>query len=102
MPSRSIRAVLSAKRRVIGVATLAAVALFVLGQILAITVAKELAWVGVAGVVIAFVASAFAYHGLKCPRCAGNLGPVVGSGFFAVPKRLRYCPYCSTDLDDPV
>lgn len=102
MPSRSIRAVLSAKRRALGLATVAGVALFVLGQILAINVAKELAWVGLAGVLIAFIVSAFAYYSIKCPRCRGNLGTVVGAGLFAVPKKLRYCPYCSADFDDPV
>lgn len=102
MPSRSIRAVLTAKRRVGGVALLAGVALLVLGEILTVTIAKELFWVGLAGVGVAFVASAFSFYGLKCPRCRGNLGPTVGVGFFAIPKRLRYCPYCSVDLDAPV
>ncbi len=65
---------------------------------------RELAWVGLAGVVIAFGVGFFAMYGIKCPRCRGNLGTVIGAagGFFAVPKKLRYCPYCSVDFDVPV
>jgi hypothetical protein len=34
-----------------------------------------------------------------CPRCHGNLAPLV-MGWFSVDKRLRFCPYCGGGLDD--
>jgi hypothetical protein len=54
------------------------------------------------GFVIAFVTMLCAYSvGFRCPKCRCNLGVLVlQRGGFRVDKRLRFCPYCGTGLDD--
>ena len=40
---------------------------------------------------------------VQCPRCRGALGRVAAQfSPFQFPKRLRFCPYCSLDLDSPL
>lgn len=39
----------------------------------------------------------------RCPWCRGNLGPLMaGAGWWRVSPKVRFCPYCGTDLDDPI
>ncbi|HYH65526.1 MAG TPA: hypothetical protein VD866_12590 [Urbifossiella sp.] len=39
----------------------------------------------------------------RCPWCRGNMGPLMtNSGWWRMNPKVRFCPYCGTDLDDPV
>ncbi len=38
--------------------------------------------------------------GLTCPKCRGNLGPVITRySAFSVPPKLKHCPFCGLDFD---
>jgi hypothetical protein len=54
------------------------------------------------GFAVAFVGAMIGYHGgLRCPRCRGNLGPLVMvDGGLRVSRRLGFCPYCGCGLDE--
>ena len=49
-----------------------------------------------------------AYHVImiRCPHCSKPLGHLARSpidfSLFRFPKRVRFCPYCMTDLEDEV
>jgi hypothetical protein len=51
---------------------------------------------------VAFVAGMVAqFVGFLCPRCRGNLAPtLLRYGWFSVDRRVRFCPYCGTGLDE--
>ncbi len=54
---------------------------------------------GVAVALVAWVAGC--YVCLWCPRCRGNLGPMLlRAGLRGLAWRMRFCPYCGTGLDD--
>ena len=40
----------------------------------------------------------------KCPRCKGSLYGLVGNIAFPLfrQKRVRYCPYCGVNFDEPL
>ncbi|MFO0796508.1 MAG: hypothetical protein U0804_03465 [Gemmataceae bacterium] len=39
----------------------------------------------------------------RCPWCRGNLGVLLTQkGVWRTDPKVRFCPYCGTDLDDPV
>lgn len=39
----------------------------------------------------------------RCPWCRGNLGALLSQkGLWRMDPKVRFCPYCGTDLDDPV
>ena len=55
--------------------------------------------------VVVFVATVFAVQKLlfRCPWCRGNLGALLSQkGLWRIDPKVRFCPYCGTDLDDPV
>jgi hypothetical protein len=43
----------------------------------------------------------YAFLGIRCPNCKGNLGYVaMSSGTpFSISKKLKYCPSCGIDMD---
>ena len=55
-------------------------------------VALAIAWLTVMGTFVI---------GIRCPFCRGRLTQLVfHSGFFGVSPRVRFCPYCGTNLDE--
>jgi hypothetical protein len=56
------------------------------------------------GFAIAFVANMVGYFGaLRCPRCRGNLGPLLmpqERRWFSVVHSVCFCPYCGSSLDE--
>jgi hypothetical protein len=52
--------------------------------------------------VLAFVAGAlYLLFRVRCPRCRGPIGQVIGSsgGPFSISPRVRFCPLCGVALD---
>lgn len=51
---------------------------------------------------VMLVASMIAqYVALRCPRCSGNLGTLIMQCWrLAVDRRIRFCPFCGTGLDE--
>jgi hypothetical protein len=58
--------------------------------------------VGLPPFVLSFAVTLFGqWAWLRCPRCKGNLAPLISwHGGRQVSQRLRYCPYCGGDLDE--
>lgn len=55
--------------------------------------------------VVVFVGTLIAGQKLlfRCPWCRGHLGPLLTQkGVWRIDPKVRFCPYCGTDLDDPV
>jgi hypothetical protein len=74
-------------------------AIFVLGLILAQEV-KPLFILAVAGVGLGFVSLYIFRFNTRCPQCKGNLATTINMGNpFSVSIKIKYCPYCSVDLD---
>ena len=53
------------------------------------------------GAVVFAICILLVMYTLKCPRCEGNLGQATMnySSPFSIGKAIRYCPFCSVDLD---
>jgi hypothetical protein len=53
------------------------------------------------GFAVFFVSMFYAFWGIRCPRCRGNLGYIVMyfSSPFSISKKIKYCPFCGIDLD---
>ena len=53
------------------------------------------------GAVVFAICILLVMYKLKCPCCEGNLGQATMnySSPFSIDKTIRYCPFCSVDLD---
>ena len=59
--------------------------------------------VALAGFVMAFGALVYLLMGLSCPKCKGRLGQLIMScGWsFRISSKLKFCPYCGVQFDEP-
>jgi len=88
---------------------LAGVGLIVAGVAVPLLAGAEVAGMAMAAVVVpgvlvfVVVVVVGQQYLFRCPWCRGNMGPLMShSGWWRVSPKVRYCPYCGTDLDDPV
>jgi hypothetical protein len=53
---------------------------------------------GILFVLVLIYANLFAFW---CPRCGGNWGTLAlrGAWLFTIESRIRYCPFCGSDID---
>lgn len=76
------------------------IALFIAGMALS-TVTPWLALLGLAGFAVGFLANAYGWaFAFRCLVCRVSWGYLaMHSGAFFIDKKIRYCPFCGTDVD---
>jgi hypothetical protein len=96
------RALLDRRMRWIGGAMYTGGGLFFAGILLGMVLGQDpVLAVSLPGFAVMFVVGIVAqFIGLRCPRCRGNLAPLVMQrGWLSVDRRLSLCPYCGGRLD---
>lgn len=97
------RTQLDRRLRWIAGATYVGAGLFLVGILIGVVFGRDpVLVISLPGFAVAFVASMSAHFGgLRCPRCRGNLGPLVMQfPGLSVDRRVCFCPYCGGGLDE--
>jgi phage FluMu protein Com len=100
----TIREELTRTKRRIFIVAYAGFAVFVGGIVLGTVHGGPPHPIAIVGFFIAFAAMMSAYIILKCPKCKAHMGLfLVQSGNpFGVQKKMKFCPYCGTDIDETI
>jgi len=52
------------------------------------------------GLAVGIFGLIYASFGIKCPKCKQGWGYMaLYGGFFSIPKRVKFCPFCGYDID---
>ena len=56
--------------------------------------------VGLVGLAIGIFGTIYSAYAIKCPKCKEGWGHMAWyGGFFSIPKRVKFCPFCGYDID---
>ena len=94
---------LNRRMRWVGGTMYAGLGLFLAGIALGAAVGGQpLLAVSLPGFAVAFaVGMVSQFTAFRCPRCRGNLAPLVMQrGWLSVDPSVRFCPYCGRGLDE--
>ena len=96
----TIRQELSRRKRKIMIIGYSGLAFTIIGVMLS-DKSQGLPLLPLIGFVVFAVCVLQVMYTIKCPRCGGNLGQASMnySSPFSIGKAIRYCPFCSADLD---
>jgi hypothetical protein len=96
----TIRDVINRRKRKAAIVTYAGFALLMLGALAAVA-NESLVVLALPGFAIFMGGTLFLYYGIRCPRCRARVGHVVNFHWnpFAVPPKMRFCPFCGVALD---
>jgi hypothetical protein len=62
---------------------------------------EVLTYISFGGLAVILFAWAYAFYGIKCPKCKERWGfmAMYGGGFFSISKKIRFCPFCGCNVD---
>ncbi len=97
----TIRQILNRTKRRVVTLWFVCFGLFILGPIVFSDVVFMVI-LGLVGFGIAFVTMFYSYmFGLPCPKCRTSWGLFAyHHGGFSISQRIRFCPFCGTNIDD--
>ncbi len=79
-------------------------AVFIFVSLLSIRYGKPmfsfLGLIGLVGLAMGIFGAIYPAYGIKCPKCRQGWGYMaLYGGFFSIPKRVKFCPFCGYDID---
>ena len=100
MAFMTIRALINEKKRMISIITYSGFAIFFIGIVFGIQ-SNTFPIIAMVGFGVAFVTLAYAFFGIRCPKCKGQWGYIAmyAGNPFAISKKIKFCPYCGVNLD---
>ena len=56
--------------------------------------------ISLVGFAVGIYGATYATYRIKCPKCKEGWGYIaMHGGFFSIPNRIKYCPFCGHDID---
>jgi hypothetical protein len=65
---------------------------------------QRTAMMALAGLALSWLAIFYILLAVRCPKCRGPVGAsaAFSSGLLAMPKKVKFCPYCGVDIDSEI